>query len=74
MSIATIPILKICTPPPEKYTMTSCIGNCLAGDVAKSHARLALSASYRSAFSSEVSALTARELAVLLDLVLCFDV
>jgi hypothetical protein len=54
--------------------MMSCIGSCFAGDVARSHARLDLSASYRCAFSSDVSALTALELAVLFDLVLGFDV
>jgi hypothetical protein len=53
--------------------MTSCMGSCFAGDVARSHARLDLSASYLCAFSSDVSTLTALELAVLFDLVVGFD-
>ena len=37
-SIATIPMLKICTPPPDMYNMKACIGNDLTGEMAKSHA------------------------------------
>jgi len=42
-SIKTIPILNICTPPPDMYNMNACMGNDLAGDMAKSHARLSFS-------------------------------
>ena len=31
-------MLKICTPPPDIYSMNACIGNDLAGEIAKSHA------------------------------------
>lgn len=37
-SIATIPMLKICTPPPDMYNMKACIGSDLTGEMAKSHA------------------------------------
>ena len=37
-SMNTIPMLKICTPPPDMYSMKACIGNDLAGPMAKSHA------------------------------------
>jgi hypothetical protein len=42
-SMNTIPILNICTPPPDMYNMNACIGNDLAGDIAKAHARLSFS-------------------------------
>ena len=42
-NIATMPMLNIWTPPPDMYSMKNCIGSCLAGAMAKSHARLALS-------------------------------
>jgi len=38
-SMNTIPILKICTPPPDIYNMKACIGSDLAGPIANSHAR-----------------------------------
>lgn len=43
-SINTIPMLNICTPPPDMYSMNACIGSDLAGEMAKSHARFSLSA------------------------------
>jgi len=45
-SIATIPILKICTPPPDMYSMNACIGKDLTGEIAKSQAFLVLRSSY----------------------------
>ena len=45
-SIKTIPMLNICTPPPDMYNMNACIGNDFAGDMAKSHARLSFSLAY----------------------------
>ena len=47
-SIATIPILKICTPPPDMYSMNACIGSDLTGEMAKSHALFTFSASCES--------------------------
>lgn len=44
-SIATMPMLKICTPPPDMYNMNACMGSDLAGEMAKSHARFCFSAS-----------------------------
>ena len=44
-SIATIPMLKICTPPPDMYNMKACIGSDLTGEMAKSHALFTFSAS-----------------------------
>jgi len=41
-----MPMLKICTPPPDMYSINACIGSDLAGEIAKSHARLAFSCSY----------------------------
>lgn len=38
----TIPMLKICTPPPDMYSMKACIGRDLAGDIARSHALFTL--------------------------------
>lgn len=45
-SINTIPMLKICTPPPDMYNMKACMGNDLAGAIAKSHARFSLRLAY----------------------------
>ena len=50
-NIATMPMLNIWTPPPDMYSMKNCIGSCLAGAMAKSHARLAFKASYALALS-----------------------
>jgi hypothetical protein len=47
-SMNTIPMLNICTPPPDMYSMNACMGSDFAGPVAKSSARLSLSASYDS--------------------------
>lgn len=44
-SMNTIPMLKICTPPPDMYSMNACIGRDLAGENARSHARFDLSSS-----------------------------
>lgn len=45
-SIKTIPMLKICTPPPDMYSMNACMGNDLAGAIANSHARLSFKLAY----------------------------
>jgi hypothetical protein len=37
-SIATMPMLKICTPPPDMYSMNACIGSDLSGEIANSQA------------------------------------
>jgi len=42
-SMNTIPMLNICTPPPDMYSMKACMGSDLAGLIAKSHARFAFS-------------------------------
>lgn len=52
-SMKTIPMLKICTPPPDIYNMNACIGNDFAGDVAKSHALFSFNAAYESADTAE---------------------
>ena len=44
-SMNTMPMLKICTPPPDMYSMNACMGNCLAGEIATSHARFSFNAS-----------------------------
>ena len=41
-----MPMLKTCTPPPDMYSITACIGSCLTGLMARSHARLVRKASY----------------------------
>lgn len=38
-SMNTIPMLKICTPPPDMYNMKNCIGSCFAGEIERSQAR-----------------------------------
>lgn len=45
-SMNTIPMLKICTPPPDMYNMNACIGRDLAGEMARSQARLSFSDAY----------------------------
>lgn len=42
-SMNTIPMLKICTPPPDMYNMNACIGRDLAGEMARSQARFSFS-------------------------------
>jgi hypothetical protein len=37
-SIATMPMLKICTPPPDMYSMNACMGSDLSGETANSQA------------------------------------
>jgi hypothetical protein len=39
-NMKTMPILKICTPPPDIYNIKACIGSDFAGESAKSHAFL----------------------------------
>jgi hypothetical protein len=45
-SIATMPMLKICTPPPDMYSMNACMGSDLSGEMAKSQAFLFFKSSY----------------------------
>ena len=45
-SIKTMPMLKTCTPPPDMYSITACIGSCLTGLMARSQARFLRRASY----------------------------
>jgi hypothetical protein len=45
-SIATMPMLKICTPPPDMYSMNACMGSDLTGEMAKSQAFLVFKSSY----------------------------
>jgi len=42
----TIPMLNICTPPPDMYNMKACIGSDFAGEMARSHARFSFSWAY----------------------------
>ena len=49
ISMNTIPMLKIWTPPPDMYSMNACIGRDLAGEMARSHALFCFRASYESA-------------------------
>ena len=44
-SIATMPMLKICTPPPDMYSMNACIGSDLTGEMANSQAFFVFNAS-----------------------------
>ena len=48
-SMNTMPMLKICTPPPDMYSMNACMGSDLAGEIAKSHALLLFMLSYDAA-------------------------
>lgn len=45
-SMKTTLMLNICTPPPDMYNMNACIGNDLAGEMARSQARFSFKASY----------------------------
>lgn len=45
-SMKTMPMLNIWTPPPDMYSMNACIGRDLAGEMAKSQARLSFNVSY----------------------------
>jgi len=45
ISMNTIPMLKIWTPPPDMYSMNACIGRDLAGEMARSHALFCFRAS-----------------------------
>ena len=51
-----MPMLKICTPPPDMYSMNACMGNDLTGEIAKSHAFLVFSSSYEFTAASAVIA------------------
>lgn len=55
-SIATMPMLKICTPPPDMYSMNACMGNDLTGEIAKSQAFLVFRSSYEFTAASAVVA------------------
>ena len=50
-SMKTIPMLNICTPPPDMYNINACIGRLLAGEIAISHARFSFNAAYDDEFS-----------------------
>ena len=50
-NINTIPMLNICTPPPDMYNINACIGRLLAGEIAISHARFSFNAAYDDEFS-----------------------
>jgi len=41
-----MPMLKICTPPPDMYSMNACMGKDLTGEMAKSQAFLVFRSSY----------------------------
>lgn len=41
-----MPMLKICTPPPDMYSMKACMGKDLTGEIAKSQAFLVFKFSY----------------------------
>ena len=45
-SMNTMPMLKICTPPPDMYSMNACMGRDFAGENARSQARFVFSSSY----------------------------
>jgi len=45
-SMNTIPMLNICTPPPDMYNIKACIGSDFAGEMARSQARFSFSATY----------------------------
>ena len=45
-SMKTMPMLKICTPPPDMYSMNACMGRDFAGENARSQARFVFSSSY----------------------------
>ena len=50
-SMKTIPMLNICTPPPDMYNINACIGSDFAGEMANSQALL----SFRAAYDAEVA-------------------
>ena len=41
-----MPMLKICTPPPDMYSMNACMGKDLTGEIAKSQAFRVFKSSY----------------------------
>jgi len=53
-SMATMPMLKIWTPPPDMYSMNACMGRDLTGEMAKSQALLVFKSSYESNASAAV--------------------
>jgi hypothetical protein len=60
-SMATMPMLKIWTPPPDMYNMNACMGSDLTGEMAKSHARFCFSASWESRAAVVVVVVAAEE-------------
>ena len=54
--MATIPMLKICTPPPDMYSMNACMGKDLTGEMAKSQAFLVFKSSYEFTASTAAAA------------------
>lgn len=64
-SIATMPMLKICTPPPDMYSMNACIGSDLSGETANSQAFFVFRASCElsaSAADADADVVTADDL------------
>jgi len=55
-SMNTIPMLKICTPPPDMYNMNACMGRDFAGEIARSQARFSFSDAYDDAAAVEALA------------------
>lgn len=58
-----MPMLKICTPPPDMYSMNACMGKDLTGEMAKSQAFLVFKSSYEftAAFAAVVLVLAVIE-------------
>ena len=46
-SIVTMPMLKICMPPLDMYSINACMGSNLSSEITKSHAFLIFSFSYK---------------------------
>ena len=57
-----MPMLKICTPPPDMYSMNACMGSDLSGEIAKSHAFRVFNSSYELNASYSSSSKTCRRL------------
>jgi hypothetical protein len=65
-----MPMLKICTPPPDMYSMNACMGNDLTGEMAKSQAFLVFKSSYESTAAASVRVAALVALVVVADLLL----
>jgi hypothetical protein len=69
--MATMPMLKICTPPPDMYSMNACMGKDFMGEMAKSHAFLVFRPSYEfttaASFAPALAVIAAAEDEDLLD-------